>query len=201
MIYRLTGKLIEKTVENVVLDVNGIAFILAVPQTVSGMLPQIGEETTLYTYLSVKEDAMDLYGFATNDEQRCFKSLLSVSGVGPKAGLAILSVLSPAQVAAAVAGGDYKRFTAANGIGPKVAQRIVLELKGKFNGESFGGISVGTAATGAAEPGKISQAISALVALGYTQVQSAKAVACLDPTLSVQELIKQSLRLIAGGKI
>lgn len=103
MIYRLTGKLIEKTVENAVLDVNGMAFILAVPQTVSGMLPEIGDEATLYTYLSVKEDAMDLYGFADRDEQRCFKSLLSVSGVGPKAGLAILSVLSPAQVAAAVA--------------------------------------------------------------------------------------------------
>ena len=201
MIYRLTGKLIEKTVENAVLDVNGMAFILAVPQTVSGMLPEIGDEATLYTYLSVKEDARDLDGFADRDEQRCFKSLLSVSGVGPKAGLAILSVLSPAQVAAAVAGGDYKRFTAANGIGPKVAQRIVLELKNKFKDSNFGAGTAVTAGAAGGEPGKINQAISALVALGYTQVQSAKAVACLDPTLSVQELIKQSLRLIAGGKI
>ena len=92
MIYCLTGTLLEKTLDNVVIDVQGVGFSLAVPSTVQGVLPAPGEKCTLYTYLSVKEDALDLYGFADKAEQKAFKTLISVSGVGPKAGLSILSV-------------------------------------------------------------------------------------------------------------
>lgn len=201
MIYCLTGTLLEKDIDTVVLDVGGVGFMLTVPSTVLGVLPGEGERVTLYTYLSVKEDAMDLYGFATQDEQRIFKTLITVSGVGPKAGLAILSVLSPQQIAIAINAGDYKSFTAAQGIGPKVAQRIVLELKNKFANVTFG-TTTATAVQGvASRGGNVGQAISALVALGYSQSQSAMAVAQLDPTLSVQDLIKQGLRLIAGGRV
>jgi len=201
MIYSLTGILQEKTLENVVIDVQGVGFSLAVPSTVAGALPPVGEKCTLYTYLSVKEDALDLYGFADRAQQKAFKTLISVSGVGPKAGLAILSVLTPQKIALAVTTGDYKSFTAANGVGPKVAQRIVLELKGKFSNDSIAGVEMSDISTTVQSAGAVSQAISALVALGYNQSQAALAVSKLDANRDVQTLIKQALKLIAGGKI
>ncbi|MBR5873423.1 MAG: Holliday junction branch migration protein RuvA [Oscillospiraceae bacterium] len=202
MIYCLTGTLLEKSLDNVVIDVQGVGFSLAVPSTVQGVLPAVGEKCTLYTYLSVKEDALDLYGFADKAEQKAFKTLISVSGVGPKAGLAILSVLSPQKIALAVTTGDYKSFTAANGVGPKVAQRIVLELKGKFsNDDVAGGVTMADVQRTAVSTGSVSQAISALIALGYNQSQAALAVSKLDAEQDVQSLIKQALKLLAGGKI
>ena len=201
MIYCLTGILIEKSLDNVVIDVQGVGFSLAVPSTVQGVLPAPGEKCTLYTYLSVKEDALDLYGFADKAEQKAFKTLISVSGVGPKAGLAILSVLTPQKIALAVTTGDYKSFTAANGVGPKVAQRIVLELKGKFSNDDVAGVTMADVGRTAVSTGSVSQAISALIALGYNQSQAALAISKLDPEQDVQALIKQALRLLAGGKI
>lgn len=201
MIYSLTGILVEKTLENVVIDVQGVGFSIAVPSTVQGVLPAPGEKCTLYTYLSVKEDALDLYGFADRAEQKTFKTLISVSGVGPKAGLSILSVLSPQKIALAVTTGDYKAFTAANGVGPKVAQRIVLELKGKFSNDDVAGVSMADVSRTAVSTGSVSQAISALIALGYNQSQAALAVSKLDAEQDVQSLIKQALKLLAGGKI
>lgn len=201
MIYCLTGTLLEKSLDNVVIDVQGVGFSLAVPSTVQGVLPAPGEKCTLYTYLSVKEDALDLYGFADKAEQKAFKTLISVSGVGPKAGLAILSVLTPQKIALAVTTGDYKSFTAANGVGPKVAQRIVLELKGKFSNDDVAGVTMADIGRTAVSTGSVSQAISALIALGYNQSQAALAISKLDPEQDVQALIKQALRLLAGGKI
>lgn len=201
MIHSLTGKVIEKSLDEVVISCGGVGFLVSVPQTAQGAIAPIGEETTLYTYLNVKEDALDLYGFATKEEQRAFKILTTVSGVGPKAGLAILSALTPDRVALAVSSGDYKAFTAAQGVGPKLAQRIVLELKGKFTDTILGGVTIEDISAAASATGNVSQAISALVALGYTQSQAATAVAKLDTNADVQTLIKQALRLIAGGKI
>ena len=201
MIHSLTGKVIEKSLDEVVISCGGVGFLVAVPQTAQGTIAPIGEETTLYTYLNVKEDALDLYGFATREEQRAFKILTTVSGVGPKAGLAILSALTPDRVALAVSSGDYKAFTAAQGVGTKLAQRIVLELKGKFTDTTLTGVTIEDVSAVATATGNVSQAISALVALGYTQSQAAMAVAKLDTNADVQTLIKQALRLIAGGKI
>lgn len=201
MIHSLTGKVIEKSLDEVVISCGGVGFLVSVPQTAQGAIAPIGEETTLYTYLNVKEDALDLYGFATKEEQRAFKILTTVSGVGPKAGLAILSALTPDRVALAVSSGDYKAFTAAQGVGPKLAQRIVLELKGKFTDTTLSGVTIEDISAAASATGNVSQAISALVALGYTQSQAATAVAKLDTNADVQTLIKQALRLIAGGKI
>lgn len=201
MIHSLTGKVIEKSLDEVVISCGGVGFLVAVPQTAQGAIAPIGEETTLYTCLNVKEDALDLYGFATKEEQRAFKIITTVSGVGPKVGLAILSVLSPERIAMAVSGGDHKAFTAASGVGPKLAQRIVLELKGKFTETSLGGITIEDISRTAVATGNVSQAISALVALGYTQSQAAVAVSKLDADADVQTLIKQALRLIAGGKV
>ena len=200
MIYSLTGILTEKNLDSVVIDVSGIGFFVSVPTNVGAALPPAGEKCTLYTYMAVKEDAMDLYGFADRASLSCFKTLIGVSGVGPKAGLAILSVMSAQKVALAVSSGDFKAFTAAQGVGAKVAQRITLELKGKFNDISLSG--VGMADVGAVSASdNASQAVSALVALGYSQSQAAMAVAGLDGRQDVQSLIKQGLKLLAGGKI
>ena len=201
MIHSLTGKVIEKSLDEVVISCGGVGFLVAVPQTAQGAIAPIGEETTLYTCLNVKEDALDLYGFATKEEQRAFKIITTVSGVGPKVGLAILSVLSPDRIAMAVSSGDHKAFTAASGVGPKLAQRIVLELKGKFTETSLGGVTIEDISRTATAGGSTGQAISALVALGYTQSQAAVAVSKLDADADVQTLIKQALRLIAGGKV
>ncbi|MEG0090749.1 MAG: Holliday junction branch migration protein RuvA [Oscillospiraceae bacterium] len=201
MIYSLTGKVIAKALDEVVIECSGVGFRVFVPASSQGAIAAVGGECTLFTYLNVKEDALDLYGFATSNEQKTFKILTSVSGVGPKAGLSILSALSPDRIALAVSGGDFKAFTAAQGVGPKLAQRIVLELKDKFNSMVMEGVSLSDVSSAAAATGSVSQAISALVALGYTQSQGAMALSKLDGTQDVQSLIKQALRLIAGGKV
>ena len=202
MIYSLTGKVIDKTLDEVIIECSGIGYRVAVPQTAQSVIPPVGENCTLFTYLNVKEDALDLYGFATKQEQKTFKTLTSVSGVGPKAGLSILSVLTPDRIALAVGSGDFKAFTAAQGVGPKVAQRIVLELKDKFKGLAVEGVSLADIqTTSSSTGGAVSNAINALISLGYTQSQSTIAVSKLDPEMDIQDLIKQALRLIAGGKV
>lgn len=201
MIYSVTGTVIEKSLEEVVLLCGGIGYRISVPQTVHGSLPAAGKEATLYTYLNVKEDALELYGFSTKEEQNTFKILTSVSGVGPKAGLAILSVLTPDKIALAVSSADHKAFTAAQGVGPKLAQRIVLELKDKFANTVISGVSISDVSAAVNSGGDVAKAISALVALGYTQSQAAAAVSKLDSSLDTETLIKQGLKLIAGGKI
>lgn len=197
MIRSITGVLAEKNNDSAVLETGGVGFFIQIPTSVAAILPDEGETVTLYTYLSVREDSLDLYGFADKAGLRCFRLLTGVSGVGPKMGLAVLSVLSPRDVALAAAGGDYKAFTAASGVGTKLAQRIVLELKSKFTdadmGTDFGAISK--------RRSEGSRAVSALVALGYSQSQAVLAVSKVDGSQDIQEIIKQSLRLLAGGKI
>ena len=130
MFYSLTGKIVHTEPGFAVVDVGGVAFKCATSMGTLRTL-RLNGSATLYTHLNVREDALDLFGFATQAELNCFKLLTAISGVGPKAGLAILSELSPEEVALAAAGGDVKRFCRANGVGPKLAQRIVLELKDK----------------------------------------------------------------------
>ena len=131
MIYCLTGKIIKKTMNAVVVSCGGVGYYAQCPASVAGALPGVGKETTLYTVMSVTENDVSLYGFATEEQQACFEMLTAVSGVGPKVGLAILSVMEPQRVALAISAGDHKAFKAASGVGPKLAQRIVLELKDK----------------------------------------------------------------------
>ena len=131
MIYSVTGTLVHTEPGAAVVDVGGVAFKCMTSMNTLRSLPRLSEKATLYTYLNVREDALDLFGFATKGELSCFKLLTAISGVGPKVGLAILSQLTPEDVAMAAAAGDAKRFTKASGVGPKLAQRIVLELKDK----------------------------------------------------------------------
>ena len=159
----------------------------------------MGGEGTLYTVMNVTENDISLYGFASEEQQTCFEMLTAVSGVGPKVGLAILNVLSPERVALAISSGDHKALTAANGVGPKLAQRITLELKDKVGKGLAEGVGLEDVAA-ARVAGSAPQAIAALVSLGYGQSEAAAAVAKLDTSLPVEELIKLALRGMAAGR-
>ena len=198
MIYCLTGKIVKKSMSAVVLSCGGVGYYAQCPASVAGALPGVGKEATLYTVMSVTENDVSLYGFATEEQQACF-----VSGVGPKVGLAILSVMEPQRVALAISAGDHKAFKAANGVGPKLAQRIVLELKDKVAKGFVDGISledVAGAASGEPATQSASQAIAALVSLGYSQSEAALAISKIDATLPVEEIIKLALRGMAGRR-
>ena len=203
MIYCLTGKIVKKSMSAVVLSCGGVGYYAQCPASVAGALPGVGKEATLYTVMSVTENDVSLYGFATEEQQACFEMLTAVSGVGPKVGLAILSVMEPQRVALAISAGDHKAFKAASGVGPKLAQRIVLELKDKVAKGFVDGISLEDVA-GAASDAPASQssapAIAALVSLGYSQSEAALAISKIDATLPVEEIIKLALRGMAGRR-
>ena len=203
MIYCLTGKIVKKSMNAVVLSCGGVGYFAQCPASVAGALPGVGREATIYTVMSVTENDVSLYGFATEEQQACFEMLTAVSGVGPKVGLAILSVMEPERVALAISAGDHKAFKAASGVGPKLAQRIVLELKDKVakgfvDGISLEDVAGASAQTPAAQSS--SQAIAALVSLGYSQSEAALAVSKIDATLPVEEIIKLALRGMAAGR-
>ena len=203
MIYCLTGKIVKKSMSAVVLSCGGVGYYAQCPASVAGALPGVGKEATLYTVTSVTENDVSLYGFATEEQQACFEMLTAVSGVGPKVGLAILSVMEPQRVALAISAGDHKAFKAANGVGPKLAQRIVLELKDKVAKGFVDGISledVAGAASGEPASQSSAQAIAALVSLGYSQSEAALAISKIDATLPVEEIIKLALRGMAGRR-
>ena len=203
MIYCLTGKIVNKSMSAVVLSCGGVGYYAQCPASVAGALPGVGKEATLYTVMSVTENDVSLYGFATEEQQACFEMLTAVSGVGPKVGLAILSVMEPQRVALAISAGDHKAFKAASGVGPKLAQRIVLELKDKVAKGFVDGISledVAGAASGEPATQSASQAIAALVSLGYSQSEAALAISKIDATLPVEEIIKLALRGMAGRR-
>ena len=194
MFYSVRGKLIHTTTACAVVECGGVGYNC---QTTMNTLKQLrlGSEVMLYTYLNVREDAMELFGFATKTELETFKTLISVSGVGPKAGLAILSELSPEQVAMAIATDDVKTITRAQGVGKKLAQRIVLELKDKLAKAvgSADGLPVPTAAAAAVQ-GNVPKAIEALGVLGYTPAEVSPVLATLDSSLPVEQLIAMTLR-------
>ena len=203
MIYCLTGKIVKKSMSAVVLSCGGVGYYAQCPASVAGALPGVGKEATIYTVMSVTENDVSLYGFATEEQQACFEMLTAVSGVGPKVGLAILRVMDPDRVALAISAGDHKAFKAASGVGPKLAQRIVLELKDKVAKGFVDGISLedvaGASADTQASQGS-SQAIAALVSLGYSQSEAALAVSKIDAALPVEEIIKLALRSMAGRR-
>ena len=203
MIYCLTGKIVKKTMNAVVLSCGGVGYYAQCPASVAGALPGVGKEATIYTVMSVTENDISLYGFATEEQQSCFEMLTAVSGVGPKVGLAILSVMEPERVALAISAGDHKAFKAASGVGPKLAQRIVLELKDKVakgfvDGIALEDVAGAAASTPAAQSS--AQAIAALVSLGYSQSEAALAISKIDATLPVEEIIKLALRGMAGRR-
>lgn len=202
MFYSITGVLTHLEPGIAVVDVSGIGFKCFISMNTMRNLPKLREKVTLYTYLNVREDALDLFGFYTMGELNCYKLLTAISGVGPKVGIAILSELTPEDVALAAAAGDAKRFTRANGVGPKLAQRIVLELKDKVKDFSGGSpLQEGAAVPGGVSAsGNASQAVNALTTLGYSPSEAAAVVGKLDSTLPPEELIRLALRAFGSQK-
>ena len=197
MLYRLRGSLIHTEPSFAVIECAGVGYKCYTTMNTQRSLPAIGKEAVLYTHMNVREDAVDLFGFSSLAELNCFKLLTSVSGVGPKVGLAILSVLSPEQVAVAVAAGDFKTLTMAQGVGNKLAQRVILELKDKL--KALGGGEEVTAAAGVVNAaGNAAEAMNALPVLGYTPSDVAPVVAKFDSSLPVEELIRLTLKAMAG---
>lgn len=198
MFYSLKGILIHTEPGFAVVECGGVGFKCFTTMSTQRALPKLGSQVTLYTHMNVREDAIDLFGFSTQGELHCFKLLTSVTGVGPKVGLAILSELDSEQVAMAIASGDSKTLTRASGVGNKLAQRIILELKDKLKGLSADSGMMPEAAGVVSAAGNISEAISALTVLGYSPSEVAPVVAKLEPSLPVEELIRLSLKAMAG---
>lgn len=199
MIYSIRGKLIHKSDGLAVVECAGVGYAC---KTSYNTLSQIetDKEVLLYTHLAVREDDISLYGFARKQELKCFEELISVSGVGGKAALSILSSVTPEKFALLVASGDYKAFTKIKGIGTKGAQKIILELKDKIQKEvgSVGDSEISDSGNVTMSGNtNISEAVSALCVLGYSQSESFEAVSKLDGSLSAEELIKQALKSMA----
>lgn len=197
MIYSVNGTLLAKESAMAVIECGGVGYACRTTFTTLSQIGSVGEKTFLYTAMSVREDAVELCGFATKQELQCFQLLISVSGVGPKAALSILSDLTPDQFLLTVAAGDSKKLTRAKGIGAKSAQRIVMELKDKIAGESVGllaGAESFSAMSVSGAGANVAEAIEALVTLGYSQSEVAPIVAKLDSALSSSELIRQTLQ-------
>ncbi|MCC8016168.1 MAG: Holliday junction branch migration protein RuvA [Clostridiales bacterium] len=198
MIYNVKGELTYTDPQFVVIECGGIGFKCFTSLTTVKSIGKTGSSVNLFTYLSVKEDAMDLFGFSTLEELNFFKLLITVSGVGPKAAVSVLSELSPEKLAVAVASADVKAITKANGIGKKTAERIVLELKDKMS--SLSGSSEFSAASSAASVSDDSasgEAVAALVALGFGQSDAAVAVGQMDKSLSADEMIRLGLKQLS----
>ena len=199
MIASLRGKLIYTDNTSAVVECGGVGFKCFVTKNTLYNLPQKNDDVFLHTYMVVREDAMDLYGFIDREELECFKLITSVSGVGSKIGLALLSEFTANQITLYIASNDPKALTAATGVGIKLAQRIVLELKDKIgsldNGEAIEIKAVGNATVNS----NSKEAVAALVSLGYTQSEASLAVGRLDQSLSTEELIKQALKSLARG--
>lgn len=200
MIYSVRGKLLLTQPNLAVVECGGVGYRCLTTLTSQRKMPKAGEEVTLFTYLYLREDVLDLYGFMDQSELNCFKLLIGVSGVGPKVALSILSDMTPEKFALCVAAGDSKALTKAQGVGPKLAQRVVLELKDKIKGfEAAQGISQKDISI-PEDTSNIGVAISALVELGYSQSEAAAALSKLDGSLPVEELITGALRRMAGMK-
>ncbi len=196
MFYSLTGTVVYSDASTVAIDCNGVAFSCSVTMNTLRKIGNVGDKVTLFTHLNVREDALDLFGFADKNELDCFRLLTSVTGVGPKAGLSILSQITPDKLALCVASGDIKSITAAPGVGTKIAQRIVLELKNKLSTELYSGLNGAEleAAGNAVASSSCEEAVSALVMLGYSRSEASVAVGKLDSGLSTEDLIRQALK-------
>jgi Holliday junction DNA helicase RuvA len=196
MIYHLNGILELCEEGSCVIDCGGVGYKLFVSDnTYTAIVGQVGTKIKLLTYLQVREDGVELYGFKTNDEQSAFKLLITVSGIGPKAAMSILSLLTPDKLCMAITGEDTKTIAKANGIGAKTAARVVLELKDKITKLPFAHSVGAQLETPVAIPksSNLSEALDALVVLGYSRAEAQRALGGIDPRLDVTKIIPLAL--------
>ena len=198
MIYSLNGEVTHLEQNMIVIECGGVGYACRSTSTAVSRAV-MGEKIKLYTYLNIREDAAELFGFSDESELNCFKMLISVSGVGPKVAVAILSDLKPQEFALAVVNDDSKTITRAQGVGPKLAQRIVLELKDKLKKDgSFASADIPRIDMNASASNAVFEAMTALMVLGFSNSQAQKALAGLPDDLSVQELVKEGLKRLSG---
>lgn len=199
MVSYVRGELVAIEEEKVIIDVNGVGFGIFMPAQSMNYLPMIGEEVRLHTYMNVREDAIQLFGFLTKDDLKVFKLVIGVSGIGPKGGLSILSQLSPDDLRFAVMANDAKAIAKAPGIGKKTAEKLIIELKDKLSIEDVlnkVSESETTTVTANASNEIQAEAVQALVALGYGNTESMKAVkkVQMDEDTTVEEVLKLALK-------
>ncbi len=200
MISYIKGELVEVTENSIVLDHNGMGFSIMMPGSILDKLPPVGSELKVHTYLYVKEDILDLYGFLTRDDLKIFKLLITVNGIGPKGALAILSALSPDDLRFAVLAGDAKTISKAPGIGSKTAQKLIIELKDKLkiedvlDGAGEGYVSQDNMADTAA-----AEAVMALTSLGYSAADATRAVRMVENSQNMdsEAILKAALKKLA----
>ena len=203
MISYVRGVLAEKAKDMIVVEAGQVGMGIHVPLSVLELLPPLGEEVRIYTYLQVREDDLSLYGFLNRQDLEMFRQLIGVNGIGPKGALGILSSLRPDDLRLAILTGDAKAISRAPGVGAKTAQRIILDLKDKVNAEEM----LASLAGGGAEPvslpqagsGAAREAVEALVALGYTNLEASKAVKSVQVTedMDSEAVLKASLKYLA----
>lgn len=198
MIYNVRGTLTYTDINYAVVECGGVGFKCFVSMTTLKELPPLGKEANLYTYLAVREDAMDLFGFATQQELDAFKLLITVSGVGPKAAMAVLSVLPPDRLSIAVSSGDVKSIQSAQGVGKKTAERIVLELKDKMLGIAPSNAAAVQSIQAVASNFDAQEAVEVLVSLGFNQSDAATVVGAMDKGLSVDDMIRKGLKQLSS---
>ena len=201
MISYVRGELVAIEEQKAVIDVGGVGYGVYMPQQAMTLLPAIGSTVKLYTYLNVKEDAMQLFGFLTRDDLEIFRLVIGVSGIGPKGGLNILSSMSPDELRFAIMSGDAKAISAAPGIGKKTAEKLIVELRDKVDIEdmlehaSHGNDS--DAFVPASDSDMQSEAVQALVALGYGSAESMRAVKKTSPDCAaVEDIVKEALKYL-----
>jgi len=203
LISYIRGTLAEKNEDSAVVEAHGVGYQIFVPVPVLSELPPLGESVKIYTYFSVREDGMSLFGFLSRQDLAMFKQLIGVNGIGPKSALGILSALRPDVLRMAVASGDAKTISRAPGVGPKTAQRIILDLKDKIRPEDVlaGGLEESLAVpeeiSGVGQAGK--EAVEALTALGYSAAEAAGAVKKVKITeeMTAEDVLKGALRHLA----
>ena len=203
MISYIRGTLAGKNEDSAVVEAHGVGYQIFVPVPVLSELPPLGESVKIYTYFSVREDGMSLFGFLSRQDLAMFKQLIGFNGIGPKSALGILSALRPDVLRMAVASGDAKTISRAPGVGPKTAQRIILDLKDKIRPEDVlaGGLEESLAVpeeiSGVGQAGK--EAVEALTALGYSAAEAAGAVKKVKITeeMTAEDVLKGALRHLA----
>lgn len=204
MIAFLKGEVADMTAGSVILDVNGVGYEVLVPEQLLSMLEGIGQSLKLYTYMQVREDAVVLFGFLTRDDLQMFRMLIGVNGVGPKAGLGIMSALGADDLRFAILADDAKKIAKTPGIGAKTAQKIILDLKDKLDLEEafekkLASDKFSSEVSAAAGSDVVQDAVQALVALGYGSTEALKVVRSVKPTddMDVEDILKEALRRMA----
>ncbi|MBR3927426.1 MAG: Holliday junction branch migration protein RuvA [Clostridia bacterium] len=198
MYAHICGILSEKLTDSVVIDASGVGYELSVSANTLSSCPQTGEEVKLFAYLSVREDAMELFGFSTREEKKMFLRLIGVSGIGPKTALGVLSALSVKDLSIALVTGDAQALSRAPGIGKKTAQRLVLELKDKVENEDLTSQGASAPLKNIVGSGE-SEAIEALMALGYPASEAAKAVSAVSgQATKTDEILRLALKNMGG---